>query len=374
LIVSANTPAMKMDESNRTHPRILIIGNLASRWGGNRQVCEDLADVMKDAGWPVIAVSGKRSPLLRVTDVLATVWTRRAEYAVAQVDIFSTRGLRIAEAACWSLRRAAKPYILTLHGGGLPKLAEKQADRLRRLFAGASAITIPSGYLHDSLRALFGDLHVVRNGMDLSSYSFRLRTHARPAIIWARAFHALYQPWIAVKVVAALRRDFPEVRLIMAGPDKFDGTLERVRKQLSEDRLQDCIEIIGSISKSEMPSLINRGDVFLNTSAVDNAPVSLVEAMACGACIVSTNAGGIPYMIRDGETGLLAPVSNADALAANTRRLLRDDQLAKYISHNAGREAEQYSWSLVRPQWEALFTSVAQHPKLAEQGASVYAG
>ncbi len=73
-----------------------------------------------------------------------------------------------------------------------------------------------------------------------------------------------------------------------------------------------------------MPAWLDRGDIFLNTSRIDNAPVSLIEAMACGLCVVTTDAGGIPDMVRHGEDALVAPVGDAGALASLVASVLED--------------------------------------------------
>jgi glycosyltransferase involved in cell wall biosynthesis len=84
----------------------------------------------------------------------------------------------------------------------------------------------------------------------------------------------------------------------------------------------------------------------------------VLEALACGLCIVSTNPGGIPYLLRDGWNALLVNQGDAGAMAAAVRRILTNPGLAESLSQNARRTAEQFDWSVTLPQWDDVFRSV----------------
>ena len=107
-----------------------------------------------------------------------------------------------------------------------------------------------------------------------------------------------------------------------------------------------------------MPEWLNKADIFLNTTNVDNTPVSVIEAMACGLCIVSTNVGGIPYLLEDGVDALLVPPEDTQAMANAVKRILSDRQLAAALSANARKKAGAFSWEKVLPMWEALFHDI----------------
>ena len=116
---------------------------------------------------------------------------------------------------------------------------------------------------------------------------------------------------------------------------------------------------MGSVSKTDIPRILQEGDIFLNTTNVDNAPVTVVEAMACGLCVVSTDAGGVPYLVEDGVDALLVGRNDPDAMATAVRRILGDPVVAASLSKNARIKAEAFDWNRVLPQWEALLADVA---------------
>src|SRR5207249_4816523 len=90
----------------------------------------------------------------------------------------------------------------------------------------------------------------------------------------------------------------------------------------------------------------------------DNAPVSVLEAMACGLPVVSTNVGGMPYLLEGGRTGLLTPPGNVEAMANAVIRLLREPELALRLARNARERAEEFDWAFVLPRWESLLDSL----------------
>ena len=286
---------------------VLMVGNFLSATVGTRGVCEDLAARLVTFGWPVVTTSGKPGRIARLVDMLNTVWTRRRDYSVAQVDVYSGLAFGWAEAVCWMLRRIDKPYVLTLHGGNLAVFSRKWPGRVRRLLSGAAAVTTPSRFLLEQMPAHCHDLFLHPNPLDLNAYKFRLRTQPKARLVWLRAFHGVYNPSLAPRAIALLAQKFPDLHLTMIGPDKNDGSLQETQKMADQLKVANRIDFSGRAPKSKVPELLDRSAIFLNTTNVDNTPVSVLEAMASGLCIVSTNVGGLSYLLEDGEDALLVP-------------------------------------------------------------------
>jgi len=99
-------------------------------------------------------------------------------------------------------------------------------------------------------------------------------------------------------------------------------------------------------------------DIFINTNRIDNMPVAVVEACAMGLPVVATAVGGVPDLLKDGETGLLVPDDDDKMMAEAIKRLLDDAELAGRLSANGRLLAERSSWEQVRPRWEELFADL----------------
>ncbi|HYG34037.1 MAG TPA: glycosyltransferase family 4 protein, partial [Clostridia bacterium] len=262
---------------------------------------------------------------------------RRKHYDVACVDVFSGLAFVWAEAACCLLRAMRKPIVMTLHGGNLPEFGRKNPTRVKRLLNWGAAVTCPSHYLCKEMQKFRDDLRLLPNGIDLAAYKFRFPQSRLCRLVWLRAFHHIYNPVMAVRVLAGLRNQGMDVRLTMIGPDKEDGSLNQTQAAAQELGLLQHITFRGAVAKDAVPNELSCGDVFLNTTNFDNTPVSVIEAMACGLPVVSTNVGGIPYLLKHEETAVLVPPDDANAMTQACVRLMQEPDLAARIV-NKGRE------------------------------------
>lgn len=345
--------------SEKVKKSLLMIGNFVSRTLGLQGSSEDLAWQFSQAGWQVITASSKPRRLARLLDMVTTAWRRRRAYQVAYVDVYSGKAFFWAEAVCLVLRRAAKPYILNLRGGALPSFARRWPGRVYRLLKSAKAAVTPSPYLLEKMKPYHRDLRIIPNGLDLPNYHSKIRVKPRPHLVWLRAFHAIYNPTLAPRVLSKLSQEFSNVSLVMVGPDK-DGSLLQTQKLTSEMGLNDKVRFPGKIAKADVPLWLQPADIFLNTTNVDNTPVSVIEAMACGLCIVSTDVGGIPYLLQHEQDALLVPPDDADAMAEAVHRILTEPGLAEHLSRQARQKVENFDWSVILPKWEELLTIVAE--------------
>lgn len=349
-------PLFAQSEAHVRPNSLLLVGNFLSATTGVRSVSEDLATQLVGQGWPVLTTSTKPGRWARLGDMLNTIWRRRLEYNVAHVEVYSGPAFVWAEATCTLLARLGKPFILTLHGGNLPNFARRWPGRVRRLLKAARAVTTPSRYLFEQMQPYRDDLRLLPNPLPLERYQFRARNPLQPRLLWLRAFHAIYNPALAPQVVAQLTTEFPALHLTMLGPDKGDGSLQSMQQTATALGVIDRINQMGAVPKNAIPGWLDKADIFLNTTNVDNTPVSILEAMASGLCVVSTNVGGLPYLLEHERDALLVPPNNPAALAAAVRRLLTEPTLAASLALNARRKVEQWDWALLLPQWQELLS------------------
>jgi glycosyltransferase involved in cell wall biosynthesis len=349
------------DETRAQKPRVLIAANFLSSSGGSRSVVEDLTERLQARGYELVTASNYRNGWLRGAHMLATAILRRGKYDLAVVDLYSGRAFLIGEALSVVLKTLGRPFVLALRGGALPEFSARHAGRVRACLARAAAVAAPSDYLLEEMQPFHDALRLLPNPVNLAAYETRVRCGAKPRLVWLRSFHEIYNPTLAPKVVALLAKDFPDVQLTMVGRDKGDGSFQRTREIAAALGVADRISFPGGVLKRDVPAWLNRGDIFLNTTNVDNTPVSVLEALASGLCVVSTNVGGVPRLLEHERDALLVPPADAEAMAMAVRRLLDDATLAERLSRAGRTKAERFDWSLVMPQWESLFESVAKH-------------
>jgi glycosyltransferase involved in cell wall biosynthesis len=200
---------------------------------------------------------------------------------------------------------------------------------------------------------------LIPNPLDLTKYPFFERKLAQPSLIWIRSFHKIYNPILCIRVVAHLARDYPELRLTMVGPDR-DGSMQAVLEAAEKLGVSNRLSLPGVAAKSAIPLWLQKGDIFLNSTNIDNMPVSVLEAMACGLCVISTNVGGIPYLLENGSDALTVPADDALSMANAVREIVDDSAFANQLSCNARRKVEQFDWQILLPKWESILIQAAE--------------
>jgi glycosyltransferase involved in cell wall biosynthesis len=338
-------------------PAILLIGNFLSGHGYTRQFIEDLSDRLQNAGWNIISASKILTRPLRLMDMVFTILANRNKYAVGHIVVFSGPAFIWAEVTCRILKTLRKPCVLSLHGGNLPIFARRWPGRVRHLLNSAVVVITPSRYLFEQMQPYRSELRLFPNPLDLRNYDFRPRPKLRPTLIWLRSFHKIYNPFMAPEIVARLAADLPDVYLTMVGPDKGDGSLQLTQQIAKDLGVSGMIRFPGGVPKEEVAYWLQGGDIFINTTNIDNTPISVLEAMACGLCVVSTNVGGIPYLLENEKDALLVSPDDSEAMAFAIRRILTEPGLAEKLSTNARKKVERFDWSVILPQWEKLFES-----------------
>jgi glycosyltransferase involved in cell wall biosynthesis len=345
-------------DSLKARPRVLFIGTFPPADAGSRTPAEALAGKLRETGFETHLTSKRRSRIGRVVDMLHTTWTARAAYDVAHLDVYSGAAFRWADLISRVLRAIGKPSVLTLHGGNLPHFARRHPRRVARLLARADAVIAPSRYLAAAVHRTRGDVRIIPNAVAIESYRYTARDNPRALLIWLRTFHRIYDPGLAVRVLARVASYVDDAHLTMVGPDK-DGTLAAVRAEAERLGVLDRVIFTGGVPKTAVADWLARADIFLNTSTVDNAPVSVLEAMAAGLPVVSTAVGGIPYVLEHENHALLVPPGDAEAMAQAVRRLLVEPGLAGRLSRNARAKAETFAWEAVLPRWQDLLIEIA---------------
>ena len=209
----------------------------------------------------------------------------------------------------------------------LPSRLKKSKRACDKLFLNSYANVAVSGYLENEFEKSGYKTVVIPNSIDISKYPFTLRDHTRPRLLWVRSFHRQYNPNMAADVIAELLKKYPDAFLCMVGPDK-DGSMEEFRNYVNQMGIESHVMITGKLSKVEWINLSRDYDFFINTTNVDNTPVSVIEAMAMGMCVISTDPGGIPYLLNDGTDSFLVKPGDHNAMADKIHQLIHNPMLA----------------------------------------------
>ena len=214
----------------------------------------------------------------------------------------------------------------------------------------ADRIVVPSGYLREVFARFGLETIAIHNFIDADAFPYRERSTVRPVFLSNRNFEVHYNVSCSIRAFALVQERIPEATLTVAGYGRERGKLEALVRSLN---LRN-VTFTGRVPPDEMARLLNDADILLNSPDIDNMPLSLIEAQAAGVPVVSTSTGGIPWIVKDGDTGLLVPPGDHDALARASLRLLEEPGLALRLTR-AARAAclERYTWPAVRDEQAA---------------------
>lgn len=333
---------------------IMILGPMLGRHPGLiPSQGETLASLFRTDGWHVVAASSHPTRAGRLLDIVKTVawWGREAPIQV--LNVFGGRSFLVEDIASALGRVMGQRIIMVLRGGALPDFISRFPRWSKRVIRRADVIVTPSEYLRRRFSSFGVASEVIPNVIPVESYPWMRRRTLRPRLFWMRTFHPIWNPEMAVRVLKDLQSDFPDASLVMAGENKYGNrvAVERIVAQLglgAAVRFPGFLDLAGKVQEG------SSADVFINTNRIDNMPVSVLEAMALGLPVVSTDVGGIRDLLEDGTTGLIVPDNDHAAMARAVRRLLSDQELAERLSMNGRALAEGCSWVRVRPRWERL--------------------
>lgn len=353
-------------------PRVCIVGPLPPPSGGMANQCEQLVRLLRDDGVPVELVRSNppyrpawvgRIPIVRAAfrllPYLGRLWAAAGRAQVLHVLANSGWAWHLFAWPALVIGRLRGAAVIVNYRGGLADafLSGAPAHVLRSL-RGASLRVTPSVFLQRVFARHGLDAEVIPNVIDLSRFApaERRAEPATPHVIVVRNLEPIYDIPTALRAFVQVRERYAQARMTVAGSG---AELGRLRSLALELGLGDAVHFSGRIDHAQIPALYAQAHCAINPSRVDNMPNSVLEAFASGVPVVSTDAGGVPDIVTDGQSGLLVPVGDAPALARAVLRVLDDPALAQRLAQAGLAEAQRYAWPRVRGLWLAAYRRVA---------------
>lgn len=331
---------------------LLYIGNKLSQHGYTVTSIETLGAFLENEGYNLNYASSKKNKVLRFLDMLLKTWQFRKKTDHVIIDTYSTSNFWYAFAVSQLCRCLKLKYIPILRGGDLPQRLKKNPKLCAMIFNNAYKNIAPSKYLlHYFNEAKIKNLIYIPNTIELKNYPFKLREKTAPKLFWVRSFAKIYNPKMAIDVLKLLQKEYPEASLCMVGPEK-DGSLNETKEYAA--KIGVSVNFTGKLSKNEWASLSQNYDIFINTTNFDNTPVSVMEAMALGLPVISTNVGGIPFLLENQLTAILVKIANVEEMVNAIKQLCSNPHLAEKLSQNSRNISESFDWQEVKQKWNEI--------------------
>lgn len=252
------------------------------------------------------------------------------------IDVYSTRAFNyFLFAGVIGIFRGMR-LLPIIHGGEIENRLKRSGILSSYLFSRSEHIICPSGYMSRLFKDYgYANTRVIPNPLNIDDYTFVSRDPENINILWLRALDIHYNVEMAISVISELKSKCTRgVHLHVVGPDKI-GMLQKVRELCVALNVENNVTFYGFCKKSDWIPISEKCSYFINTSKVDNAPVSVKEAMALGLAVISTDVGGLAHMINHGADGILVPSNDSTGMAAEITNLSQSPDKFKTITKTA---------------------------------------
>lgn len=329
---------------------ILYIGNDLAKKTNYNSSMNTLCEHLTRSGLNITRASSKHNKVLRLLDMLLKVLMYHKKVSYVIIDTFSTSNFYYALLVSQLARLLNLKYIPILHGGNLPSRLINNKILSNLIFRYSYRNVAPSNYLKSEFSKHGFYALLIPNILEIDNYKFKSRDIFKPNLLWVRAFDHIYNPTLAIKVLKQLKIKYPDSTLTMVGPVK-DDSINEVKKIIDNLKLKDSVNITGVLNKEEWHELAQGSDIFINTTNIDNTPVSVLESMALGLPVVSTNVGGLPYLIENNVDGILVNKNDPESMYNAIIQILTHKGVAVKIANKARIKTENFSWGVIEQKW-----------------------
>lgn len=247
------------------------------------------------------------------------------------------------------------PVVINYRGGEAARFLGRSAWWVRWAMRRTAALIVPSAFLQRVFSEHGMAATVVPNVIDLDRFVPAVQAVQDELVVVTRNLEAIYGIDTALMAFAQVRRQRPSARLAIAGSGPDEASLRAMAESM---QLGESVQFTGRLDRDAVAALYRRARVALNPSRVDNMPNSVLEAMACALPVVSTDVGGVRYIVEDDRTALLVPSDDPERMALAVLRLLQEATLHRRLAEAGLKEVRRYAWPQVSPILLAVYHGV----------------
>lgn len=324
--------------------KVLIIANYQPSVGGISVQVELLHKYLNsEEGYQVDIFSLKGSIIRRVF-LIIKLFVAARKYDVLHVHACSDRGFLPAIVGAYIGKIYRKRIILTYHGGGADAFFARKNNLVKNTLQKFDSVIVLSGYLKNIFDHYNLPCIVIPNIAEFDENLYKAKTHIEPKYISVRHLRELYNVKCILKAFEKVKKEISSASLTILG----DGDQKEILQNwVIEHNLKDVV-FVGAVPHNKMNEYLLQNDIFLSAPKTDNMPMSVLEAYNAGLLVISSNVGGVPYILEDNKTGLLFESNNAEELAYQMIQAVQNEQHTIEMIQNAYQSLDMYKWEHIK--------------------------
>lgn len=323
--------------------KVLFVTNFKPGRGGISGQVEFLAKYLRQEGFETSVFSTKGSVLRRVKAFFELIRVSK-DYDIIHAHGCSGTGMIPVVFSVMAGRKNQKRVVATYHGGEADAFFEKHTRFVKKYLTKTDANIVLSGFLARVFDKYQIPYTIIPNIVELDGGAFRERKAIKPDYVSIRTLSPLYNIECIIKAFEIVKGKLPDARLTIVGDGPSHQSLEQMVAYLG---IKDVV-FTGRVPNSDIYKYLDGSDIMLSAPRIDNMPVSILEAFNAGLLVISSNVGGVPYMVEDGRNGMLFESDNHIMLAEKMIEAVENDEKSKEMIRNAQKCVSDYSWEKVK--------------------------
>lgn len=341
--------------------QIGLVGPLPPPYGGMANQTQQLAELLRSEGLAVSLLQTNAAyrpqwvsglpftrALFRLIPYLYDLWQLAGRTDLIHIMANSGWSWHLfAAPAVWIAKIRKVPVVVNYRGGEADTFLAKSVRSVRITMRQTSALIVPSGFLQAVFARFNMPASVVPNIIDVARFNNSAPRRAiRRHLLVPRNLEPIYDNESAIMAFSIVHRSYPDATLTIAGSGPLAESLAVLAETLG---LAGAVIFAGRLDRDAMAQAYRAADIAINPSLVDNMPNSVLEALASGVPVVSTNVGGVPFIVKDEQTALLVAPKSPAAMAKAILRLMDDAALSDKLIDNGLVEVQKFTWPQVWP-------------------------
>ncbi len=244
-----------------------------------------------------------------------------------------------------------KKIILTYHGGGADEFFSKHLNVIKFFLKKTDYNIVLSGFLEDVFKKYGIPCEVIPNIIEFEKDHYKKRERIKPIFVSVRTLEPLYNISCIIKAFEIVKKVREDALLYILSDGSCRAELELL---VLQGGIKD-VYFLGRVNNNEIYDYLDKADIFLSSPKIDNFPVSVLEAFNAGLLVISSNVGGVPYIVEDNKSGLLFESDNYKELADKMLFAVNNEDEVKAMIEAGKQTVDKYRWDTIKDKLFKLY-------------------